>query len=160
MIPGQAQNRSRSNGMAGHDQTESSVTFLRNSRSRWSGIRNLTWCCAAGQHRRAKWHTACDPSAPTEGWASHQRYSTLSIRRRNWHSSGQCLTLAFGSERRDIRRLAATDTNRINPTVPRATRAAQRCVNRRVQPLRASELNAWLGVCWFGRVLADRVTLR
>ncbi len=28
--------------MAGHDQTESSVTFVRNPRSRWSGIRNAT----------------------------------------------------------------------------------------------------------------------
>ena len=32
----------------------------------------------------------------------------------------QCLSSAFGPERRDVTRLAATDNNKINPTIPRA----------------------------------------
>ena len=41
MIPELVRNRSRSPGMTGHDEPESPVTFVRNQRSRCSGIPNL-----------------------------------------------------------------------------------------------------------------------
>jgi len=55
LIPETPRNRSRWTGMAGHDAPESSVTFVRNHRSRWSGIpitRNRP--CRSSVGRRAR----------------------------------------------------------------------------------------------------------
>ena len=51
--------------------------------------------------------------------APYQFHSPISLLRRNMYFVGQRLPSASGPERRDENRLAATDTNRINPTIPR-----------------------------------------
>lgn len=53
------------------------------------------------------------------GRHSMPTHSPISLLRRNMYFVAQRLSSASGPERRDATRLAATDTNRINPTIPR-----------------------------------------